>query len=874
MFNINFLSIIAIIAFLFVGCEDSTKVEDSDPSSKRNTLNNPNIDPDPGRIEDYFYNFDEEIDAQFLYYSLPYYDGMAYNTVQSPESIDLDRDTLNFKTFPDYLLDLTADFINIDPRLYHLNEANSSENSWCEILLLQYDGNCPISVDFNKDGKKTSTGIHEDKKVEKDTTFIITWEDIDSLKWLSDKNRYDVIFKNPTRSDTFKVSYNDLPEPDLYDSLVYIGVIDTIQFTVDELLFVDRSEWERYDTTYKEPEYSIKLEHSFEYEQVIISEDSLMHRVNSDCNQNGVLDDAEKYWDWGPDWCPDSLETGEGFCRAQENEDKPCNCLGNWIREPVNEVNPDWEEAVNNELHLDPLWMYSNNWRKLDPNGDRWRDCGCDGLCYSDEEWSGADPGESEGNKIVDCDENFEASGYYEYDVQKSAGEYFEDIGNEIIDDAEFCFGDIEEFGNTGEFDCIGSFEDKNCNGKWDAEEIEETKNSGNGLRDTPERWRDDNGDGAVQANEIYYISEKKEAYLVNYPENSEPVALNGLTLGDTIRVKYLTGENAFYLTFDSLITIQNIQKPISASFRPIDSIRTIYTNKIIESSLGGVSSDYFITKTTWTEDVYDENDVNIRDYGYDYHIFNADMSNGKIIKLIHPEYFKHYGYATDLKTFDDEFWVDPFIQEEIYIYTYNNFLRDGEYYFSVDTMFTKIGNYYVTDEYEVAYDSAVPISIRRNLYDESLLANTGSILCLADTSLSVSKKEDCPMDSLIEDTYKITRTKTYIMLGNGVEFGFRNTFWLGHDDLNDKPMGIIKDKIEYRWTEAPWDVDGSGWKEYSRLELRSLRSPDTSLPRNLLNPIERISINQIGKDPQFEFDPFQFKPTFGLHRIRNYYGE
>jgi len=295
MFNIKVISILTIFVFLFVGCEDPTKPKESNSATKKNTLNDSSLGNETGFIQDYFYDFDEEIDAQFLYYSLPYYDGMVSNTMQSPGSIDLDRDTLNFKTFPDYLLDLTADFINIDPRLYRLNEANTSENNWCENLLIEYDGNCPNSVDFNKDGKKTSTGIHRDKKVEKDTTFIITWEDIDSLKWLSDKNRYDMIFKNPTRSDTFKVSYNDLQEPDYYDSLIYIGVIDTMRFTIDNLLFVDRSEWERFDKTYKKSEYSIKLEHSFEYEKVLISEDSLMFRVNSDCNQNGVVDDAEKY---------------------------------------------------------------------------------------------------------------------------------------------------------------------------------------------------------------------------------------------------------------------------------------------------------------------------------------------------------------------------------------------------------------------------------------------------------------------------------------------------------------------------------------------------------------------------------------------------
>ena len=93
------------------------------------------------------------------------------------------------------------------------------------------------------------------------------------------------------------------------------------------------------------------------------------------------------------------------------------------------------------------------------------------------------------------------------------------------------------------------------------------------------------------------------------------------------------------------------------------------------------------------------------------------------------------------------------------------------------------------------------------------------------------------------------------------------------HDEASNKPMGIIKDIIEYRWSEAPWEEYGSSWKEYSRLELRSLRSPNTSLPR-ILNPITIISIDQIGKTSQFEFDPYKLNSTFGMHRIRKYYGE
>ena len=56
---------------------------------------------------------------------------------------------------------------------------------------------------------------------------------------------------------------DDLPEPDLYDSLVYIYIIDTMRTAVNNLLFVDRSQWERYDITYENSAASIKYQKLF-----------------------------------------------------------------------------------------------------------------------------------------------------------------------------------------------------------------------------------------------------------------------------------------------------------------------------------------------------------------------------------------------------------------------------------------------------------------------------------------------------------------------------------------------------------------------------------------------------------------------------------
>ena len=81
MFNIKIISILTIFVFLFVGCEDPTKPKESNSATKKNTLNDSDLGYEEGWIEDYFYNFDEEIDANYLYYN-SYITG-SNNTINS-----------------------------------------------------------------------------------------------------------------------------------------------------------------------------------------------------------------------------------------------------------------------------------------------------------------------------------------------------------------------------------------------------------------------------------------------------------------------------------------------------------------------------------------------------------------------------------------------------------------------------------------------------------------------------------------------------------------------------------------------------------------------------------------------------------------------
>jgi hypothetical protein len=117
-----------------------------------------------------------------------------------------------------------------------------------------------------------------------------------------------------------------------------------------------------------------------------------------------------------------------------------------------------------------------------------------------------------------------------------------------------------------------------------------------------------------------------------------------------------------------------------------------------------------------------------------------------------------------------------------------------------------------------------------------------------------------------MQDIFKVVRTRTLTMVGNGVEMGTRNTIWLAQG------LGIVKDKLEVRWSEAYWEVPNSGWKEYSRLELQSLRSHDPFLFRNIFSTMKSVGLNELEKEDGLDYDPYIPYPSYGLHRLRYAY--
>ena len=218
MFNIKIISILTIFVFLFVGCEDPTKPKESNSATKKNTLNDSDLGYETERIENYFYNFDEEIDANYLYYN-SYITGSS-NTINSPSGLNPYLDTLNFHTFPfytvevenqldldtvSYLLSLTPENIDNYSTLYPLDETNTGASNWCDNLLVEYEGHCPDSVEVSFDSQFSTTGtgaLFEDTLYspasysgiisKKEATFTEAWTAIASIEWDSELGRYDL----------------------------------------------------------------------------------------------------------------------------------------------------------------------------------------------------------------------------------------------------------------------------------------------------------------------------------------------------------------------------------------------------------------------------------------------------------------------------------------------------------------------------------------------------------------------------------------------------------------------------------------------------------------------------------------------------------
>ncbi|SVE52204.1 uncharacterized protein METZ01_LOCUS505058, partial [marine metagenome] len=116
----NKFIILVILLVLFVSCDKLVKdiSASSDSQDRReNTLDKSSLGQETANIQDYFYDFNNNINAHFNYHKYhEFYEG--YGSTLTTASDDLNpEDTLNFRTFPEFLLDLTPDSLELKATL-------------------------------------------------------------------------------------------------------------------------------------------------------------------------------------------------------------------------------------------------------------------------------------------------------------------------------------------------------------------------------------------------------------------------------------------------------------------------------------------------------------------------------------------------------------------------------------------------------------------------------------------------------------------------------------------------------------------------------------------------------------------------------------
>ena len=462
-------------------------------------------------------------------------------------------------------------------------------------------------------------------------------------------------------------------------------------------------------------------------------------------------------------------------------------------------------------------------------------DCNCNGS------W---DPGEETVSDASSCP----ASTVF---IEINDTTKFCDRGNGLWDEAEVYYDKNSDDAFTGD----EPFEDRNCNGNWDDAELEVEEASecpvstvfiedndgtkfcdrGNNKYDFAEEFIDKNNntdydEGSDDELLKFRADERPANFLVsydNYPVLNEPRKLLNIYPGDSLLTR-------FGIVYRDLIKEITITDTVTREIEDIDSVKTLYTNKIITvtDEEFTTSNSYNIAKAEWNG-IDPSTSADIREY--DYHFFRQGESAGHIYQLIHPSYFKHYGYHDNIDdiingsplAFTDEenkFWYETFAQGDILFYSVGNNLRDGELVETDTTMMTQFGDYHIEESYAVDTDT----------------------ISIADTTYPC---------------FRVTRIMTMTLLGNGVEYGERNVSWLADG------IGIVKDAVYTRWSEPFWS-SGEDWEVFSVLELAEFRPGDSEPLNKMLNQRNTIKFDDLEHVAEFDNDPYHISRKVGIQRI------
>ena len=718
---------ISLFIALFWSCE---KVDEEQEQlfSNKNTLNS-DLSGVTGSINDYFYNFNEDVNAQFFRYSPSLMKN--YNSYSDYYSLfGEDPPLMNYRTFPDHLLSMTAD--------------DEAEFTFREPIpeLTVIDSIVADSVQM------TST----------------PFKNLESLEWNLEAEpslqRYKLVNSDWVLEDTM-LYFNDT-----FNINYYRAIVDT-PFIDEGILFVDSSVWTDTNYTFYADE-QIRFLNTFEFERKQLSNDSLVFRINTDCNDNGHYD--------GPE------QTIQDY-------------NGNGVFEVLYEYSDNNNNGVYDEDSDDIIQDY---------NGDN----------------------------II------------------SVAYEFEDLGNMMWDPAEPYY----DVNDNGQFDLSEPYQDRNCNEKWDDEEDytdidgdgsfsdgDSFIDRGNQLFDSAEEYilKDVDNDG-VEDTLLFYIGDKPNNLLVDWSDPINPVALLEVYLGDDITDRWGN-------VFNDVIEQEDFFDLKQQYVDDVDSLVTLFTRR----KVGHVSNaptldpdDYYITKSEWTK-----TSGGVTEQFYNYHIFhNPDHLN----QIVYPSYFLPVGFYYSPNEIDDGFWHKKNLESTVLYYTSNGLLRDGE---QIDTAYfdtTAISVYYVEKSYTVESSSVtVPAGGRESLNEPA---------------------QDITFEA--DECFKVVQHLNMTMVGSGVEFGQKTESYLV------KGKGLVKSEVFIRWSEHPYssaftpnngtlDENNEAWVGLNRIELSSVEiTAENSVFKKLTKPVKEVQLKNIGKDPDFNFDPFKISTQSGIQTL------
>ena len=393
---IKFVSKLFILVLFMVGCEEESN-SSSNETVDVNTLGHSSLGHNEGVFSDYFLYLSSDFNAKFFYYQK---DGSVANTVLNPGLLNPNRDTLNLRTFSDFILKVEPQDLSAQTSVSVFDETTDG----CSVI----SDACP---DIDEDGTLSNISLVEDiPQVDSLIIYSHQFSSILKLEWDVEDNRYKPVleeyeyvngsseYTSQWLQDLDTIYVDDSVYK--YDSLIYMTPLDTILTSPVGQFYFDQSEYIKRDSIYTVSD--IELSKTFNFTRNILASDSVMYRVNTDCNLDGVWSTAEnKLIDYNSDG--DRIDVVYEFNDINSNGilDDGENTIFDYNTDgDLEDILFEFEDLGNSTIDGAEVFWDSNSDGIRDPF-EPFEDLNCNG------EWDAAE-GEDLGNGIWDSAEYFE----------------------------------------------------------------------------------------------------------------------------------------------------------------------------------------------------------------------------------------------------------------------------------------------------------------------------------------------------------------------------------------------------------------------------------------------------------------------------------